>query len=208
MTEALAQIVLAAGLSSRMGSPKPLLEFDGTTALDLVVSAAAGGPSSNPCCNSVIVVGHLGAEVRAAHDFPADRVRWVENADPAGPQLHSLQLGLEAISPTASAFYIHPVDYPLATAEDYALLSRALDHDAGDHTVFILSHSRRRGHPILCRASVREKLLALGADQTARDVINNESISYVETSNAGTTRDMDTPEDYRALLEMYRASQG
>ena len=189
------QIVLAAGRSERMGSPKPLLDFGGRTALELVVGAAVDAGVASTC----IVIGESGDAVQAAHGANPcfGRARWVHNRERGSEQVRSLQLALEALKDEQlDAFFIHPVDHPLATASDYSLLLRAFEADSGAHEAFILSHGHRRGHPILCRTALSERFLALGPDQTARAVIEQTRLSYVLTPNSGVLEDMDRPEDY------------
>ena len=196
-----------------MGKPKALLDFDGRTALRLVVEAAAAAGVET----SAIVVGHRSAEVMAAHvfeDLPGSR-RWVLNADEESEQIVSLQLGLKALGAEACEwFFIHPVDYPLVTAEDYRLLLQSVIAKAGSRQdrepavrVVYLSHDRRRGHPVLCRGDLAPALLALGPAATAREVLEREPCAYVLTGNAGVLQDMDTPEDYQRLLALHRAAQ-
>lgn len=199
--EEIVQIILAAGQSSRMGSTKPLLDFDGRTALELALEAGEG----SGCSQTIVVVGHEAERVRAAH-ATRSHVAWVVNDDPSSEQIRSLQLGLEALGEKPSPFYIHPVDSPLATSEDYRRLLEAYAGGDGMNTVYILSHDQRRGHPILCDRSVAPKILELGPNSTARDVIERESIEYVLTPNSAVLRDMDTPQDYEELLRLYRST--
>jgi len=195
------QIVLAAGRSQRMGSPKPLLELGGSTLLELAWAAAAG--AGVPA--SIVVLGDRADSIRGAHEarrLPPLPVRWVINPDPRSEQLRSLQVALEDLGDDAAdAFFMHPVDHPLALADDYRRLLEAFEREphsgAPPSDVFILSHGRRRGHPILCRNSLRAQLLALGPEASARDVIETSRICYVETPNPGVREDLDTPEAYR-----------
>lgn len=197
-TDAPTQIVLAAGRSQRMGSSKPLLDFDGRTALELVLEAGR----SAGCPGSVVVVGHRADEIRRAHEKVPDVV-WVLNDDPKSQQLRSLQLGLGAV-PADSAFFVHPVDCPLVRPTDYRLLIDALRSGERDVGVYYITHGSRHGHPVLCRPSVATKLLALNPDQTARDVIKKEPFIEVHTENEAVLRNMNTPEEYSDMLEVYR----
>jgi molybdenum cofactor cytidylyltransferase len=206
-----AQIVLAAGRSRRMGSPKALLDFDGRSALRLVLEAAAAAGVET----SVAVVGHGAEEVMSAHRLEGlgGERRWAVNPDEESEQIVSLQLGLKALAAgECEWFFIHPVDCPLAAAEDYRLLLEAAPRQGGGSPgrepaarVLYLSHARRRGHPVLCHGSLAAELLALGPAATARDVLERQPVAYVLTPNAGVLADMDTPEDYRRLVGIYRA---
>lgn len=197
------QIILAAGESKRMGSPKPLLRFDGMTALELTLAAAGEAG----VVTHVVVVGRNGREVMEAHagSTCAKGARWAHNEEEGSEQLRSLQIALGVLGREAfDGFFLHPVDHPLATSADYGLLFNALETDRSGASVFILSHARRRGHPILCRSILAEKFLSLSPSETARDVIEQERISYVLTPNSGVLEDMDTPADYERLLGLYR----
>ena len=199
------QIVLAAGRSERMGSPKPLLDFGGRTALELVVGAAVDAGVSP----SLVVVGESG---QAGLAVPAGKplfsgVRWVENPQKGSEQLRSLQLALESVKDEAfEGFFIHPVDCPLATPNDYKLLRDAFEVDPDAHDVFILSYKRRRGHPIFCRSTLASQILSLGPEQTVRDVIETARIAHIPTPNAGVREDMDQPEDYLRLRKTFLGS--
>ncbi len=194
------QIILAAGRSRRMGSPKALLDFDGKTALELALEAGREAA----CAGAVVVVGHAADDVKRAHHSTVHDVTWVFNDDSTSQQLRSLQLGLSGV-PSGSAFLIHPVDYPLVRVADYRLLIDAHRRGGDDDCVYIITHGRRHGHPVLCPPAAREKLLALGPHRTARDVIRRERCVDVDTDNSGVLRNMNTPKDYAALLELYRA---
>ncbi len=199
------QIVLAAGKSSRMGTSKPLLQFDGRTALDLVLEAGAAAG----VCRSIVVVGVERDRVIEAHVKAVPRVEWVVNPDPDSDQLRSLQLGLRALPEGGCfVFAIHPVDCPLVLAQDYELLVSAVRSDTDGCEVFIPRYGERRGHPVLCRGSLREPFLALVPGQTARDVIRAAKRLEVETPNAAVARDMDRPQDYSDLLDEYRRTRG
>ena len=197
------QIVLAAGRSERMGTTKALLPFGKRSALALALDAAAGAGVEE----SVVVVGENASEIRVAHDAApgGTTVTWARNEEERSEQLRSLQVGLSAISRESfECFFIHPVDYPLAASHDYRLLLKSLAAGKPETMVFFLSHKDRRGHPVLCRAALAEKLLGLGPGATAREVIEGEEHAYVVTENAGVLEDMDTPADYERLAGVYR----
>lgn len=210
------QVVLAGGRSERMGAPKALLEFDGKTALELVVGAARQAGVAR----TVVTIGLHGDAIRARHEgsLPPD-VIWAQNPVATSPMLSSVQLALRALAAAAesgdghpSAFFLHPVDVPLALASDYRLLLDAFEREPDEASagpqVFIPSHASRRGHPILLVGEMAARLLALAPDGTPRDVIEPARKLHIVTPNPGVLEDMDTPEDYRRLLAAYRVNNG
>jgi molybdenum cofactor cytidylyltransferase len=198
----LAQVVLAAGRSERMGRPKALLGFGSETALSLVLRAG-----STHAARALVVVGQ---ELMSALDLSGAcaGAEVVVNPRPQSEQLDSLQLALEALSASPPAgFFVHPADFPLVSAGDYALLAAAFrDPSLRAFQVFVPSHSLRRGHPLLCRWQLARAFLELPPGATARDVVARHAVAHVETPNRGVIEDMDTPEAYERLLARYTSA--
>jgi molybdenum cofactor cytidylyltransferase len=203
LDSAVALIVLTAGRSARMGQPKALLRFGNWTALELVVrNAAAGGVG-----RVAAVIGHRAEEMRAAHSFTNVGVEfsWVLNRATESEQIESLQVGLRALEEgSLDAFFFMPVDYPLVTGEDFAALLKAYREHQGPERVFIPTCEGRRGHPVLCQARMRQVILDLAPGKTARDALEAGGIVPVAVKNRGILEDMNTPEDYRRLRDLFR----
>ena len=87
----IAGILLAAGESRRMGFPKPLLPYQGTTFLAHLLAVLEG--QVDPL---VLVLGAQADRIRAAVRIP-DSVAVVINEHYAAGQLSSLQVGLRAL---------------------------------------------------------------------------------------------------------------
>lgn len=203
----LALIILTAGRSSRMGEPKALLRFGNSTCLELAVrNAHAAGVG-----RVVAVIGHRAEEIRAAHSFTNVGVEfsWALNRAPESEQFESLQVGLRALErDPLDAFLFQPVDYPLVTAADIAALIKAYREHEGPERVFIPTHEKRRGHPVLCRIRMREAILELTPGRTTRDALEAGRILEVEVPGAGVIQEMNTPEDYRRLRDLFRKTAG
>ncbi len=108
----IAGIILSAGASSRMGTPKALLEFHGETFLDRLIrlfSEAGVAP--------IVVLGHHAEQIRSGIQRAADAT-FVVNPDPARGMLSSLQCGLEAIPEQTEAVMFLPVDHPNLEADN------------------------------------------------------------------------------------------
>src|SRR5262249_39848884 len=84
--EVIASVLLAAGASRRMGTPKALLDYRGETFLDRLIRVTGA------VCDPVIVVlGHHAQEIRGRVKSAA---HFVVNPDPERGQLSSLQTAL------------------------------------------------------------------------------------------------------------------
>src|SRR5260370_5033069 len=86
-----AGIVLAAGSSRRMGSPKQLLRIDGRPLLEVVV----GHANASRLDEVLVVLGAAADEIRSQVDF--GRARVLINPDHASGMASSLPAGLAAL---------------------------------------------------------------------------------------------------------------
>lgn len=193
-------IILAAGASTRMGRPKPLLEFDGKTCLELALDSVRG------LGTPIVVLGPAREEIQAR--VPLGSVQIALNEDPESGQTASLKAGLQSLSPSAAAFLIYPVDFPVVFPEDVErVVSAFLTSKDPKKSIFVPSYSMQRGHPVLCRRELADEFAALPDEKPARRVINAQTtrIAYIDFEQAYVLMDMDTPEDYQKCLEAYRA---
>ncbi len=196
MASSLVPIVLAAGASSRMGRPKPLLDLGGKPALTRILEACRGAALSAP----IVVLGHAADEIRKGIDMSGTTV--VLNSAPERGMTSSLQEGLKALPKEARGFLIYPSDYPLVTWKELVLLEERFEHDHRHH-VYIPTHEGRRGHPVACDRALAEEFLALSPETPAYVVIRKDPtrIQEVPVLNPWIARDLDTDEDYRDAVK-------
>jgi molybdenum cofactor cytidylyltransferase len=192
--EVIAGIILAAGASSRMGTPKALLDYRGETFLDRLIRVLG-------CvCDPVIVaLGYHAEEIRAqAHG----RAQFVVNPDPSRGQLSSLQAALAEIPDDADGFLFLPVDCPAAEPETVRRIVEAFH--STDALLVIPRFEGRRGHPVCARRELISEFLALPAEGQAKEVVRGHAAHYLDTIDAGVLSDIDDPEAYRILQESAR----
>ena len=194
-----AAIILAAGASRRMGSPKALLEWEGQTFLDRWIAMF-----SEVCNPVVVVLGHDGDVVRAGLR-QTHLARLTANPDPDRGMLSSLQCGLHALPDDAQGFLFTPVDQPAVALGTVARLVEAARDGA---LVAVPCYGGRRGHPVYCSAALIPEFLALPPSAQARDVIraHREQTRYVDVDDPGIVTDVDYPADYQRLLASARPS--
>jgi molybdenum cofactor cytidylyltransferase len=190
----IAGIILAAGASSRMGSPKALLDYRGETFIQRLVRVLSA------VCDPVIVV--LGYHADALRPAVPDATI-VVNPAPERGQLSSLQTGLAALPPDAEGFLFTPVDSPaveIATVERLAAAFRQRDPAA---QLVIPRYQGKRGHPVFATRAIANELSALPLTAQARDVIHAHVADtlYIDVDDAGILTDIDDREAYHRLSE-------
>lgn len=191
-----AAIILAAGASSRMGSPKPLLDCGGDTFLDRLISVFA------TACDPVIaVLGHHAAHVRAGISRGGEAA-FVINPDPDRGMISSLQTGLAAVPSHCRAVFFHPCDMPQIQPATIHTLIAALDAAPPEILAAIPTLDGKRGHPVLIRASWVPAFRALPVESSARSLMESapDAVIEVPVADPGIRRDFDTPRDYTATF--------
>ncbi|OGQ18580.1 MAG: hypothetical protein A3C54_03990 [Deltaproteobacteria bacterium RIFCSPHIGHO2_02_FULL_60_17] len=193
-------VVLSAGESSRMGSPKALLPISGMPFIEEIVRALKGTKVDD----IIVVVGHHAAEIqeRIAH-LP---ITVVVNEDYKKGQLSSLVAALRSLqSRTDSAkidgLLVHLVDHPFISPP---LVDEMIDRFYQSRKLIVVPRCRgRRGHPVLFSRALFSELLRTPVDQGAKAVVHahRDQTLEVETEYEGVTIDIDTPEEYRRYLE-------
>ena len=184
-------VVLAAGRSSRMGTPKTALELDGATFVQRVVRALREGG----CRDVVAVVG--ADDSRAGPEAAAAGARVVMNTARDSEQIDSLRLALRNLMPGAEGIVVLPVDHPRVSA---ASVEAVIHGWTGTRRpIARASYGGTAGHPTLFAASVFDELLRGELPEGARSVIaaHAAEVLDVPVTDPGVTTDIDTPDDYR-----------
>jgi molybdenum cofactor cytidylyltransferase len=191
----IAGIILAAGASSRMGTPKALLEYRGETFVGRLVRVL------KKSCNPVIVVLGYKADV-LRQEVPTDALI-VVNPDPSRGQLSSLQTALGALPSQAEGFAFIPVDSPAVAEDTVASLSQAFEKRSPSTLFVIPRQAGKRGHPVFAARSIASELLALPPTSEAREVVHAhvDRTEYVNVEDSGIFTDVDDPDAYRRLQE-------
>ena len=184
----LAAVILAAGESSRMGRPKPLLRYEEKTFLDRSISCFAGLVSP-----IVVVLGYQADQIRAGIES-GHRAQFVVNPDPSRGMLSSLQCGLASLPEHLDAVFFMPADLPRLRRDT----AETLASEAGP--LVIPRFEGRNGHPVRLTLGVARELLALPLTAKPSDVIHRHRAAYIDVDDPGVLHDIDTPAEYEALV--------
>jgi molybdenum cofactor cytidylyltransferase len=192
----LSAIVLAAGLSRRMGPRnKLLLPVDGIPLVRRSVAVVLG----HPFVEVVVVTGHEAPLVEAVLDRLA--VRIVRNPRYEEGQMTSVRAGLEALSASAvRGVMVCLADQPALTTEDLGTLADAfLAKDACP--VLVPTFGGARGNPIVLDRRSLESILSRRANFGCRQFVAKHAdvVTTLEMPNDHVLTDVDRPEDYAAL---------
>ena len=188
----IAGIVLAAGLSLRMGRPKLLLDWGGKPVVRRVVERVKAGGVDE----IVIVLGHEGQAIREA--LKGLPVRFVENPEPEAGQASSIACGVAVLGPAVSAALIALGDQPALPPEVIPRLLQAFK-ETGKPIVAPL-YRGVQGNPVLFAAAVFPELRALTGDRGARSVVEKDPPRVALVSfDFPMPADLDTFEDYERL---------
>jgi molybdenum cofactor cytidylyltransferase len=188
-------ILLAAGESRRMGSPKALLRYQGQTFIERICATFLAAQ-----VDELVVVLGAHAEVlgSAVPHHPA--VRTVINTRYFQGQLSSLMAGIGALSSASKAAVVNLVDHPLVTVETIRALIASFR--AAPLPILIASYQGRRGHPVLFSSLVYGEILAAPLDQGAKVVVRKDPtrVRVIECDDPGILADIDTPEEYARYI--------
>jgi molybdenum cofactor cytidylyltransferase len=191
----IAGIILAAGASRRMGSPKALLAYRGETFIGRMTRVYL-----EFCSPLIVVLGHHAATIGPV--VPA-AVTAVTNPDPERGQLSSLQTALAALPPDAEGFLFTPIDSPAIEPATVAALIEAFRRRDPWTQFVVPRYQGHHGHPVFATRAIAAEMLALPATAQARDVVHRHvpATQYIDVEDAGILTDIDDPAAYRRMVD-------
>ncbi len=187
-------VVLAAGLSTRMGEHKMLLKLgDGQGLLQRVLLNISGARFSE----IILVTGRdalaIGVETR---DFDLSTVH---NSNFANGLSTSIATGVKSVSPSSRGIALCLGDMPMITAKEYDILIREFvtAFDRNVKAIVAPSFEGRRGNPVIFSSAYRDGLVANENPDGCKPIVmaNREHLREVEMETGHVLVDVDTPED-------------
>lgn len=193
-------LILAAGLSSRMGDFKPLMPFRGKTLIENTVSSVLGGGAQSV----VVVTGFRGEELETLLRCRyGDRVLFARNYDFAETDMmHSIQIGCRAL-PLCEAFFLLPGDMPVVQRTTFHKLIQA--RPANAVSVVFPTLGGYRKHPPLVDVRLIPNILAFDGEGGLRRLWqqHKELVYTVPVDDDGVWIDLDTQHDYQKCRRTY-----
>ena len=184
-------IILSAGESKRMGTPKQLLPWGKTIILQQVIDNA----TASHLAQVILVLGSRAAEI-ADKITLSPKTRIVINKDHLEGMSSSVICGIKNAPAGAEAFMLLLGDQPFITP---AIIDRVLDeYQKSKPGIVIPVYNGKRGHPVIFSAKYKPELLAI-ADNGAKAVVNNHpgDVLEIPLDAPEILTDIDTPQDYQ-----------
>jgi molybdenum cofactor cytidylyltransferase len=177
-------VILAAGSSSRLGRPKQLVPYNGTTLVEHAANTAVASGA-----DQVVVVLGAGADAIEAA-LSSSEVTLVRNPDWSAGMASTIRAGISALSEGIEVAIIALVDQPLVTPLHLAQLA-SKQAETGAQIV-ASSYAGIFGVPAAFSRELFPSLLALEGDAGARELIRQGNSEFIEFP--GASKDVDTVE--------------
>ena len=185
-------LVLAAGSSRRMGSPKQLLPIGGRPLLEIVVAEACASRLDDV----LVVLGASADEIRGGVDF--GRARGLVNPDHASGMASSLRAGLAALGDRVDRAMVILGDQPEISGR---VLDQLLDlQEESGLPAAAFSFNGLLHPPVVLTRELWGDLESLEGDVGCRAVIRARPELVAKIAIEGDLKhpvDVDTPDDYR-----------
>lgn len=191
----ISSIILSAGMSSRMGQPKALLDWGGETLLAYQVHQLKEAGVDEV----IVVLGDRADEIqRAMKGLPC---RTMFNPLHFSGRASSVRIGARAVNRDATAIVIANVDQPRPASLIRAIIEAHKPESAATVPVF----NGSRGHPIIVSGRLRDEMLAATDDrQGLRGILEAHASEVVEVpADEIVELDLNTPDDYTAARQRF-----
>jgi molybdenum cofactor cytidylyltransferase len=204
-------VVLAAGMSTRMGRNKLLLSFRDKPlvvhAVDTLLASKVG--------EIIVVLGHEFEKVwdqlkayagQVSNEAQRSRVRLVSNPDYRDGLSTSVRTGVQAVSAEAGAIMIYLADQPLIEPGDVdRIIAAFAAAKAENKTIVVPFFKGERGNPVILDATLRDSILGIAGDVGCKGVIKRypEQVYAIEMENDHVVRDVDDVQGYETLVKAH-----
>ena len=191
-------VLLAAGESSRMGRPKPLLPWRGTTLVEYQMNSLLRGG----CDQVIVVTGKYDAEMVPLLDGRTGVIR-AYNPDYAQGKATSVRAGICEVPDGVHSIVLLAVDQPRPAWVIERVLKVHTDFGA---EVTSPGYDGHGGHPLVFDSSMRSELAAVTEEgEGVRAIFKRPDLNHhrIEFESAIVRLDINTPEAYEKALSTY-----
>jgi molybdenum cofactor cytidylyltransferase len=189
----LAAVILSGGSSSRMGSPKALLPYQGRPFLEHLLEVTV----HTQIHVRRVVLGMHAEPIAKSVDLTADEI--VINDEWEKGQLSSIQAAIRSLPAGTDGLLLCLIDHPLISGD---LVNELIEQFYVTRAKIVSPvYEGRRGHPVIFPASLYDELLNAPMEKGARAVVwaHTTEVLEVPTNEEGCVLNLNDPETlYRA----------
>lgn len=189
-------LIVAAGMSSRMGQFKPMLPIGSISVAQRVVATLQQAGATK-----IVMVTGYNATVLERH-LAGNGIIFLRNENYETTQMFdSVKIGLRYLLDKCDKVLFTPVDVPLFTAHTANILL-----ESGVELACPVCQGRK-GHPILISSQLIPEILSDCGEQGLKGAMDRCSIPLrrIEVDDPGILQDADTPEDFSALVDYHNS---
>lgn len=187
-------VITAAGMSSRMGDFKPMLNIGSISIAQRVVATLRQAGVGK----IVMVTGYQALQLE--RHLAGNGIVFLRNEQYETTQMFdSVKIGLSYIQDKCDRVLFTPVDIPLFTAETVRAMMSC------EAPLACPVCDGQTGHPILISCGLIDTLLKDSGEDGLRGALSRLSVPMVQVpvNDAGVLHDADTPDDYHELLKYH-----
>ena len=189
-------LIVAAGMSRRMGEFKPMLSIGSISVAQRVVATL-----SQSGVSKIVMVTGYNAVILERH-LAGNGIIFLRNDDYEHTQMFdSVKIGLQYLQGKCDKVLFTPVDVPLFTARTVKTI---LDSDA---SLACPMCEGKQGHPILIANHLIPEILNDCGEHGLKGAMDrcSEPLLRIDVEDFGTIHDADTPEDFSQLLDYHNS---
>ena len=189
-------LIVAAGMSSRMGEFKPMLSIGSISVAQRVIATL-----SQAGISKIVMVTGYNATALERH-LSGNGIIFLRNdAYETTQMFDSVKIGLSYLQDKCDKVLFTPVDVPLFTAKTVKIIL-----DSGAHLAVPMCEGKQ-GHPILIDRRLIPEILADCGEMGLKGAMDrcSEPLLRIDVDDPGTIHDADTPEDFSALVDYHNS---
>ncbi|PFP23136.1 4-diphosphocytidyl-2C-methyl-D-erythritol kinase [Bacillus sp. AFS073361] len=194
-------IILAAGMSKRMGEPKLLLSIHGKPLFLYVL-----GPVVESSLDPIILVAGKYIEEIQQHTMDFLEIQIIFNQNYAAGMSTSLKLGIQSIKEQVDAVIIFLADQPLVSRTVIQSLMENYEASRKEGIRIVRpEYQGELGHPVLMDAELFNEFHTIEGDSGGHSIIKKYKhvMKIVSFDNPMWGADVDTPDDFMKMKQYF-----
>ncbi|MFL2746394.1 MAG: NTP transferase domain-containing protein [Dehalococcoidia bacterium] len=197
MANFVSAILLSAGKSTRMGSPKALLDWQGIPLIQYQIQNLIDGGVSQV----IVVLGHNSKEI--SKFIYSSKTKILINDEYQEGKVTSILKGVSAVSDISSDIMILSVDQP----RGHKIITHLIrSHSDSKSLISVPSNGFKSGHPIIFSYKLKSKLMEISESKKGLKALINEHrnrLNFVNFHNEMIFLDINTPQEYLFSKEKF-----